>query len=350
MKVNPINVINLLLATFSGLQIPESPVNKVEMDLAEKFEKILYSSMNDVNAIEAVEEETLDFQEQFKNFEVKAIEDDTVFKEEKDYDVCSYDDEKLSFDYKKKAVEYWRSGKTNKKNRSIQSVKHRFKLVNSERQLRRWASQINKGGTYKEKLYQISEFVLRNLKESIEAGHIIHDIDIRRWALEAKKSLEFNDVRFQASDHWLQKFKKAHRIVSRKINKFITKRTVEDKETINQEAIKFVADIKPLILEFGAENTYNADQSGFELELHSGRTLTEEGTKTVQCVVQSVSSTTHSYTILPTINAAGKLLSPLFIVLKEMKDEFGPIIQQHLFRPDNVYLMASKSGKMTSGE
>lgn len=104
MKVNPINVINLLLAIFSGLQIPESPVNKAEMDIAEKFEKILYSSMNDVNAIETIEEETLDFQEQFKNFEVQAIEDDTVFKEEKDYDVCSYDDEELSFDYKKKQL------------------------------------------------------------------------------------------------------------------------------------------------------------------------------------------------------------------------------------------------------
>ena len=48
--------------------------------------------------------------------------------------------------------------------------------------------------------YQIFEFVLKNLKESIEAGHIIHDIDIRRWALEAKNNLEFNDVRFKASD------------------------------------------------------------------------------------------------------------------------------------------------------
>ena len=35
MKVNRINVINLLLAAFSELQIPESSVNQVEMDLAE---------------------------------------------------------------------------------------------------------------------------------------------------------------------------------------------------------------------------------------------------------------------------------------------------------------------------
>ena len=162
--------------------------------------------------------------------------------------------------------------------------------------------------------------------------------------------MEFNDVRFKASDFWLRKFKKAHRIVSRKINKFITKETLEDKETVNQEVSKFVADIKLLISEVGTENTYNADQSGFQLELHTGRTLAEERTKTVECVVPSVSSTTHSYTISPTINATGKLLSPLFIVLKETKDEFRPIIQQNLFQSDNVCLMASKSGKMTSCE
>ena len=101
------------------------------MDLAEKFENILYDSMNNFNAIETMKEETLDFQEQFKNYEVQAIEDVAIFnKKKKNYDVCSYDDEELSFDYKKRAVEYCRSGKT-KKNRSIESVKHRFKLVNS---------------------------------------------------------------------------------------------------------------------------------------------------------------------------------------------------------------------------
>ena len=108
------------------------------MDLAGKFENILYDSMNNYNAIETMEEEKLDFQEQFKNYEVQAIKDDAIFNEKKDYDVCSYDDEELSFNEKKRAVEYWRSSKT-KKNRSIESVKHRFKLVNSEWQLRRWA-------------------------------------------------------------------------------------------------------------------------------------------------------------------------------------------------------------------
>lgn len=79
----------------------------------------------------------------------------------------------------------------------------------------------------------------------------------------------------------------------------------------------FVTDVKSCIPEIGTENVYNSDQSGFQLEMHSGRTLEVEGEKQVQCLVQSVSSTTHSYTIQPTISATGKLLSPLFLVLKE---------------------------------
>ena len=51
--------------------------------------------MNNFISIETMEEETLDFQEQFKNYEVQAIEDDAIFNEKKDYDVRSYDDDKL---------------------------------------------------------------------------------------------------------------------------------------------------------------------------------------------------------------------------------------------------------------
>nr|XP_012217672.1 PREDICTED: uncharacterized protein LOC105669351 isoform X1 [Linepithema humile] len=70
--------------------------------------------------------------------------------------------------------------------------------------------------------------------------------------------------------------------------------------------------------------------------------------KTIDRVVQSVSSTTHSYTIQPTISCDGKLLSPLFIVLQEHSGTFGSRVQENLFRASNVIVTASKSGKMTS--
>lgn len=349
MKVNPINVIKLLLATFEAMNIPETPINNAEIEVKENFEKVLIDCIDDYNGVEIIEEQSLDFQEPFKQNDINAIED-TLWQHDEGpvySDTCSEDEEDLSYDYKRKAVEYWRSGK--KKNYSVDVVNQKFKKVKSIRQLRRWANQINKGGTYKEKLARISEYTLKNMQAAVDAGFIVHDIDLQKWALQAKKEIGHEDIRFKASRDWLWKFKKSHRIVSRKINKFVTRKTIEDEQVLRINAENFVNEIKPYIQKYGVENIYNSDQSGFQLEIHSGRTLTIEGTKQVECVVQSVSSTTHSYTIQPTINADGKLLSPLFIVLKEGKGEFGPIVEKNLFRPENVFLTASKSGKITSG-
>ena len=92
----------------------------------------------------------------------------------------------------------------------------------------------------------------------------------------------------------------------------------------------------------------HTDESGFNLEIHSGRTLTHCGEKTVEACVQSVSLITHSYTILLTVSTCDQLLSPLFMVLKQTSGEFGPRVAEHLLTPANVFLTASKSGKLTS--
>ena len=86
-------------------------------------------------------------------------------------------------------------------------------------------------------------------------------------------------------------------------------------------------EVKPYITQYGIENVYNSDQSGFQLEMHSGRTLSIKGTRQVECVVQSISSTTHSYTIQPTISANGKLLFPLYLVSKEPSGKFGRLVK-----------------------
>ena len=105
--------------------------------------------------------------------------------------------------------------------------------------------------------------------------------------------------------------------------------------------------VLPYIKNNGPNTVYNTDQSGFNLELHSGRTLDIKGVKGVEAITQSKSAMTHSYTIQPTISASGKLLSPLFIVLKEPSGSFGPRVSQSMFRANNVYLVASRSGKVT---
>ncbi|XP_015118979.1 uncharacterized protein LOC107042446 [Diachasma alloeum] len=62
---------------------------------------------------------------------------------------------------------------------------------------------------------------------------------------------------------------------------------------------------------YGLSNIYNSDQSGFQFEMHSGRTLAEE-------------------------------------VLKAPSGHFAPRVEEKLLRPDNVYADVSKSGKLTS--
>ncbi|XP_071572277.1 uncharacterized protein [Temnothorax nylanderi] len=177
---------------------------------------------------------------------------------------------------------------------------------------------------------------------------MVHDIDLKRWALQAQKEIGNLNPIFKASPSWIARFKKSHRIVSRKVTKFVTRKTLEDSVDLQKTTNDFLETVKPLIEQFGSENIYNSDQSGFQLEIHSGRSLDNQGVKTVERVVQSVSSTTHSYTIQPIISCNGKLLSPLFIVLKEVTGRFGPRVEENLFKPTNVIVKASKSGKLTS--
>ena len=175
---------------------------------------------------------------------------------------------------------------------------------------------------------------------------IIHDDDLQRWALQ--KANELNLPNFKASRKWLDKFKKSQRIVSRKITKFVSSDYVEKQEEIENMALSFVHEAKEMFVDYDPNEVCNTDQSGFNKELHSGRSLEIADTKQIQKRVQSVSATTHSYTIQPTITAGGKLLSPLYLVLQEKNGTFGPKVEQHLktFTPTNIKLEASKSGKV----
>lgn len=182
--------------------------------------------MEEFNDIDVIEDETLAFQEPYKDIEMQIVEDDDkIWTTNEDLQMCTSDTEELDYDYKERAVNYWRSGIT--KNLSLKNVQNRFRKVQSISQLKRWAKSLNKGGTYREKIGRICAFVLDNFKTAVDAGHIIHDKDLQKWALQAQKDIGQEDFRFKASNTWVLNFKKAHGIVSRKINKFVTKKTFE---------------------------------------------------------------------------------------------------------------------------
>ncbi|XP_071573356.1 uncharacterized protein [Temnothorax nylanderi] len=345
MKFNPYNVIMLLSATFTAFNYSPSPTTSEEEEVKENIERVLLDIQNQEFDVE--EEETLGF---YDIYEIPEPERVDLFEEDDgkvylpEEVTCSSVEATISSDYKRQAVEYWRSGKT--RGRSLEGVKRRYKKVTSIRQLARWESQISEGGSRMEKLERISAYTLNCFNEALERGIIIHDIDIARWASRAQE--EENVAGFKASETWVKRFKITHNIVSRKITKFVTRKSLLSKEDLENKCDTFITNVKYYIDRYGVENIYNSDQSGFQLELHSGRTLSHKGVKKVESVVQSISATTHSYTIQPTISADGRLLSPLFITLKEVTGTFGPRVQETLFNAPNIFITASKSGKLTS--
>jgi hypothetical protein len=258
MQINPVNVINLLLVTFQSMNIPNSPISQQEIELKDQIEIILRDAMDYSNVIETISDETLDFQEEYKDNDAQIIEDIQLHwipdVPSPPTDVCTTDYEELSYDYKRRAVEYWRSGK--KKNLSLESVRQKFRKVQSISQLKRWAHHINNGGTYREKVGRICAFTLKNFRDAIEAGLIVHDVDLQKWALKAQKEIGLENMRFKASKNWLLKFKKAHRIVSRKVNKFVTTKTLQDSGELIKRANDFINTVKEEINKYGIKNIY----------------------------------------------------------------------------------------------
>lgn len=225
----------------------------------------------------------------------------------------------------------------------------RYKKVKNKRQLYRWEEQVANGGSRRDKLSQISSFVLQKFEHATQNSVPVHDLDLKRWAIEAREDNHLSEQLFTASSKWIQNFKVQHRIVSRKINKFVTQAQVSNVESIKQTALDFVEVVKSEKEANGISDKeiHNSDQSGFNLEMHSGRTLASKGTAKVESLAQSLNSLTHSYTIQPTIAADGRLISPLYIVLKEKDGKFGPTIEKNLYKADNIYVAASSSGKLT---
>ena len=347
-QFNPYNVIMLLYVTFTAFNLPTSPKTSEERHVTSTIESMLQEMRDKIYDME--EEESLDYQNDNDIPTAQQVElgdeeeEDEVFRYEAIPPFICTTDTRIPYEYKKDAVDFWKSGKTRPK--TLEAVKHRYRKVHSLRQLRRWELQVNEGGSRFDKLKQISEYILNNFHIALENKLIIHDADLARWAVRAQEDL--NVPGFKASLRWIQKFKTIHNIVSRKITKFVTKKYLMSNVDLEEKCNTFIENVKYQISVYGVENIYNSDQSGFQLELHAGRTLAHKGAKRIESVVQSISATTHSYTIQPTVSADGRLLSPLFIVLKEVSGTFGPRVQETMFKATNIFVTASKSGKLTA--
>ena len=339
MIINPINVIHLLVIAFNSSSYKNTSINLAEQNLAENVKDLILSSTS-TTIVDSFD--TLDFDDDDR-FDTSIVPDEDEHIYTDDESVCPRDILPLDLEYKVKTVKYWKSGK--KRKRTFEAVQNKFKKLKTRSDLYRWDEEVTTNGTKFDKLHVITAFTHNKFLISRNKGYPVRDYNIKQWSMICAK--EKNYTFFKASKKWVDNFKHKFNIGSRKITRFRSSVTEAREEDLHEKLPEFIEDVREKIEEIGAENVYNTDQSGFNIEIAPSRTLSHIGEKATESIVQSLSATTHSYTIQPIISASGKLLSPLLINLQEVKGFFGERVQRNMFRAKNLYITASKSGKLT---
>jgi hypothetical protein len=114
-----------------------------------------------------------------------------------------------------------------------------------------------------------------------------------------------------------------------------------------KQAKTFVREVRQHVPNFQMMHILNADQSSFNYEKFSTRILALVGEKSTFGRIVSSKAFTHSHTIMPIINFAGKIVGPVFICLQEPTGQLGPRALKSMYRAQNIHVTCSKSGKLT---
>ena len=201
----------------------------------------------------------------------------------------------------------------------------------------------------RERMKEINKTVRTRFESNRDHGLPVHEVDLRVWALERNDAFgEQKIANFKASQGWVRNFKAQNRIGNRKITRVSSAATIGSAGEKLTAAADFVDRVRQHIsLLFSRDQVFNTDQSGFEREMHRHHTLEFIGTQMVTGVAQSVSATTHSYTIQPTFSMDGLLMAPLLVILQESEGKFGPQVERTMYRSSELFVVASSSGKIT---
>lgn len=235
----------------------------------------------------------------------------------------------VSAEHVRRAARFYQSSSSG--TRPLTTMTKHFRFFKTQHDVDKLQRFIENEGTainLENELNRLEERLFATFVQKSEEGVALHDYNLRALALRLKQDL--NLPTFKASPRWITKFKKRHGIVSRRITKFITRRTARETTTPAQRRA-FVEKVRSL--GFAPNAMANADQSPVAKELHSARTLSLVGVRHVQRRAQSKDSLTHSYTILPLIFADGTLHPKLYVVLAErygFPDNFDPEAFQNL--------------------
>lgn len=250
-------------------------------------------------------------------------------------------DQEWSFEDKKKVVDFYLA----KPGRTYKSVKQRFKRVRDPNQLSRFKKQVAAGGTKREKWARVASNVLNSFIDARQEMLPVHDADLRRWALASART---ENLTTGVNDSWVTRFKRRNGLVSRKVTKVWSAAKLARSKETEAAAAAFRAKVLQEAQKYPPVMVLNTDQSGYQYEYYSARTLSWQGEKETPIAARSMNKTTHSYTIQPTLALDGTLHSPLYLCTQELKGRMGPKVEPSYFRAKNVEVTCSSSGKLTT--
>ncbi|GFY52652.1 putative deoxyribonuclease TATDN2 [Trichonephila inaurata madagascariensis] len=172
----------------------------------------------------------------------------------------------------------------------------------------------------------------------------------KQWALSAAG--QFKDFEFKASERWVKKFKKEHKIRQRKITKYLSQKETATLEEILKSAETFRIQTLHLMPKFDKDFVINTDQTGCQYQSTFNRTLADKGSKTIFVKRQDINKLTHTYTAQYALTLSGKLLPKVFVCLQEPTGKFGPrvqkIVEEYSQKYKNIIITSSKSGKLST--
>lgn len=209
---------------------------------------------------------------------------------------------------------------------------------------------VEEGGSHTMKRDRINKEVKKNVDHMLDSNLPLRPYMIRSFGRRAATAN--NATWFKASKRWMDSFRKANRLSSRKVTKKITRPRLANQHLIEESILNFYNDYVRLSRSFDRRAIWNIDQTGIEYEQSNERTIARVNSRDVYIMVDSSSKTTHSFTAQPIITRDGRLVGPLGLCMQEPSGQFGNLVRPRIERLErefkNVKVYASKSGKMTT--
>ena len=265
----------------------------------------------------------IDKLEQQDEFETKVLDksEDYIFNES-DIDLKESHN---CYDYNKilQISDYMKSHPGHK----FQTIRTKFKKLSQTLfyKIKKFNDSNNTVGFENSKIKIIREKMFKKFNEFRGKFVKVSDKCLKFWAIKIAREINF--PKFRAGTYFIYKFKKDFGISGRKITKFVAKKYLQNETEIQQKVRDFREDLKNNILpNFNQDYILNADQTNMKYEMCPKRTLALKGQRNILVKIQNKNSTTHSYTLMPTISMNGKCFGELNFLTRSFNIEFLKII------------------------